>query len=247
MAAEARVQLCGRLAIELDGGRVETRLPGRQGRQLFAFLTLNRDRVLSRTQLVEAVWPIDLPGDPGDALAALLSKLRTALGAGRLVGRAEVQLVLPAGARIDVEDALASVHEAESACALRDWPRAWHASLSAQIVTRRPLLAELDAPWIDDWRRTLDEVLLRALECYAHACLGLGGTELAGGERAARELVRRAPLRESATALLMQALETRGNTAEALLAYEALRQRLRDELGAAPAEPLQEAHRRLLG
>jgi len=45
----------------------------------------------------------------------------------------------------------------------------------------------------------------------------------------------------------MQALEQQGNVAEALVVYETLRRRLRDELGAAPAEPLQAAHRRLLG
>ena len=90
-------------------------------------------------------------------------------------------------------------------------------------------------------------MLLRSLECYTHACLGVGGTERAGGERAARELVRLAPLRESASALLMEALEQRGNVAEALLVYESLRQRLRDELGVAPAQPLQDVYRRLLG
>jgi DNA-binding SARP family transcriptional activator len=47
--------------------------------------------------------------------------------------------------------------------------------------------------------------------------------------------------------LLMETLEARGNTAEALLVYEALRRRLRDELGAAPSSSTQAIHRRLLG
>jgi len=247
MAADARVQLCGRYAIELDGVRVEGRLPGRQGRLLFAYLAMSRDRPVARHELVDAVWPGELPRDPSDALAALLSKLRSVLGNERLSGRSEIHLVLPAGARVDVEQATASVHQAESACALRDWGRAWGASLAAQLVARRPLLAGFEADWIDDRRRALEDVLIRSLECYATACLGLGGTELAGSERAARELVRLAPLRESASALLMEALAQRGNVAEALLVYESLRQRLRDELGVAPAQPLQDAHRRLLG
>jgi hypothetical protein len=45
----------------------------------------------------------------------------------------------------------------------------------------------------------------------------------------------------------MEALEAQGNTAEALVVYETLRTRLRDELGVPPAEPLQTLHRRLLG
>jgi DNA-binding SARP family transcriptional activator len=44
----------------------------------------------------------------------------------------------------------------------------------------------------------------------------------------------------------MRTLERRGNVAEALLAYESLRRLLRDELGLAPAVPLQAAYRRLL-
>lgn len=247
MAAVARVQLCGRYAVEFDGERVEGRLPGRQGRLLFAYLVLARDRPVSRPELVEALWPGVLPSEPEDALAALLSKLRALVGGERLQGRAEVQLVLPADTRVDVERAAVAVHEAESACALGDWGRAWGASLAAQLVARRPLLGGLEAPWIDERQRTLEDVLLRSLECYAAACLGLGGTELAGGERAARELVGLAPLRESASALLMEALERRGNAAEALLVYESLRRRLRDELGIAPSAPLQDAHRRLLG
>jgi len=245
--AATTIQLSGRFVAELEGDRVETRLPGRQGRLLFAYLVLNRDRTVSRGELVEAVWPGELPHDPADALAAVLSKVRTALGKEWIEGRSELQLVLPADARIDVERALTAVHEAESACAQRDWARAWGASLCAQLVAKRRLLGEHEAPWIDDWRRRLDDVLMRSLECYATACLGLGGAELAGAERAARLLVRSAPLRESAAALLIQALEEQGNVAEALLVYESLRQRLRDDLGVSPAEPLQAAYRRLLG
>ena len=101
--------------------------------------------------------------------------------------------------------------------------------------------------WVDEWRRSLDDVRLRGLECYAEACLGIGGAELPAAERAARELVQAAPLRESGYGLLMRALEARGNAAEALVVYESARERLREELGTSPAEALQSIHRRLLG
>ena len=54
--ARTTVQLCGRFVVELEGRRVEQSLPGRQGRLLFEFLVLNRDRPLTRGELVEAVW-----------------------------------------------------------------------------------------------------------------------------------------------------------------------------------------------
>ena len=241
------IQLCGRYVVEIEGERVETRIPGRQGRLLVAYLALNRDRPVTRGELVDAVWAGGLPNDPADALAALLSKARAGLGGSSIEGRDELRLVLPAHGSVDVEKAFAALHEAESACSQRDWPRAWSAALAAQLVARRRLLGGLEAEWIDEWRRRLDDLLLRSRECYATACLGLGGTELAGAERAARLAVQSAPLRETASALLMQALERQGNAAEALVVYESLRQRLREELGVAPAEPLQAAYRRLLG
>jgi DNA-binding SARP family transcriptional activator len=45
----------------------------------------------------------------------------------------------------------------------------------------------------------------------------------------------------------MGSVEAQGNVAEALVMYESVRQRLREELGVAPAPPLQADHRRLLG
>jgi SARP family transcriptional regulator, regulator of embCAB operon len=46
-----RIQICGSLAVEGDGQRLESRLPGRQGRLLFTFLVVNRHRPVPRDQL----------------------------------------------------------------------------------------------------------------------------------------------------------------------------------------------------
>jgi len=101
-------------------------------------------------------------------------------------------------------------------------------------------------PWIDDRRHHLDGVRLRALACWAAVGLGIGRAELADAERAARLLVAEAPYRESAHRLLMEVLAARGNRAEALQAYEALRRRLREDLGTAPGEELRRLHASLL-
>ena len=101
--------------------------------------------------------------------------------------------------------------------------------------------------WAEVWRRRLADVRLRALECYAQVCLGLGGAELPGAERASRKLVDTAPFRESGHLLLMRALAAPPNVAEALAAYERLRLLLRDEMGVDPGEAVQEAYVRLLG
>ncbi|HEX6858280.1 MAG TPA: BTAD domain-containing putative transcriptional regulator [Streptosporangiaceae bacterium] len=103
-----------------------------------------------------------------------------------------------------------------------------------------------EGPWIDQWRRRLEEVQLRGLECFAAAGLGLGGPALAQAEERARTLTELAPYRETGHRLLMEALAQRGNIAEALRAYERLRVLLREELGIMPSPTVQGVHRRLL-
>jgi DNA-binding SARP family transcriptional activator len=242
-----RIQLCGLLAVELEGRRIEGSLPSRQGRLLFAYLTLNRGRPVGRDELIEALWPYAMPSSAPAALTVLLSKLRATVGREVLRGRRDVTLALPAAARVDVEDALAGVHAAESAVALGEWRRAWGPACCALLVAARRLLPEHEAPWIDDWRRRLDDVLDHALEAYAAACLGIGGTELAGAERAARRLVEHSPLRESGYRLLMDSLAAQGNVADAMRVYDRARNTLREELGLTPGPAIQEAHARLLG
>jgi DNA-binding SARP family transcriptional activator len=245
--SRTRIQLCGRFVLELDGRRIEAQLPSRQGRLLFAYLALNRDRAAVRGDLVDALWPYATPAAAPSALTVLISKLRAALGDGILSGRTQLRLNLPPDARIDVEDALAAVHEAQSAVALGDWKRAWGPALRAQLIARRRLLPEHDTPWLDQWRQRLDDVHDCALEAYATSCLGIGGTELPAAERAARRLVERSPLRETGYALLMDALATQGNVAEAMRVYDRARTMLDEELGITPGRAIQDAHARLLG
>jgi SARP family transcriptional regulator, regulator of embCAB operon len=246
LAATVRIQLCGALAVEVDGRRIEHDLPGRQGRLLFAFLILHRLRPIRRDELIEALWPRTPPAAADVALRALLSKLRRVLPDGALDGRAELRLHLPPGAFVDVEHAREAIHGAESAVAQGDWYRAWSASMTPMFTARRGFLPDEDADWIRNTRHELDALYLRSLECYSQACLGVGGTELAGAERSARELTRRAPYHESGYRHLMRALAARGNSAEALRAYEELRTRLREELGIAPCAATLALHAELL-
>ena len=244
--AKARIQLCGRFVVDIDGSRIEGALPGRRGRMLFAYLVLNRGRSLPRDELLVAGWGEDAPAAAGNALSVVLSKLRHGLGADRLQGRAEIELLLPPSTFVDVEAALEGAHRAESAIAEGRWAEAWGPAGIAYHVATRRFLTGLDAAWIDEWRRRLEEVRLRGLECFAAAGLGLGGPALAQAEERARLLTELAPYRETGHRILMEALERRGNLAEALRAYERLRVLLREELGVAPSPAIQAIHRRLL-
>jgi DNA-binding SARP family transcriptional activator len=239
------VQLCGKLVARVDGRRVDADLPGRQGRLAFAYLTLNRHRVVTRTDLVEALWPTHRPALVDTALSALLSKLRKAIGAGSLDGRTEVRLVL-GDAWVDVEAASEGIHRAEAAVARRAWAQAWGPARVALHIVRRDFLPGEYAPWIDEQRQSLGEIELRALECIAESSLELGPNELDSALRSGRDLTRLAPYRESGYRLLMRALAAEGTDAEALGVYDTLRVRLREDLGATPSAATQELHRALL-
>lgn len=241
-----RIQLCGRFVARVAGRRIEDDLPGRQGRLLFAYLVVNRDRLATRDELADALWPAGLPSAPESALSALLSKLRRLLPDGAMVGREQIRLALGPHARVDAEAARDAIHRAETLIAAGDWFASIGPTLVAHNISQRPFLPGEEADWIDALRRELTEVRVRALECTARRSLGLGGSELALAERAGRRLVGLAPYRESGYAALMEAFERQGNVAEALWIYEDLRSRLRRELGAAPSPAVQRMHERLL-
>ena len=238
------VRLCGPLGVELSGR--EAVLPGRQGRLAFAYLVVNRRRAVGRDELIELLWPQSLPADPGEALSALLSRVRRTVGADVLCGRRELELVLPSGAWVDLEAALDAAERADAALAAGDPESAWRAAGASVEIAGGGFLAGDEAPWAQDRRREVSELRLRALEAMAAAGVALGGNRLADAERAAREAIEAAPFRESGHRLLMAALAGRGNVAEALRAYDGLRVLLRDELGTAPGADVQALHGRLL-
>lgn len=241
-----RIQLCGRFVARVAGRRIEQELPGRQGRLLFAYLVVNRDQVAGRDELTEALWPSGLPSAPDLALSALLSKLRRLLPDGSLVGRSQIRLELGRDARVDVEAARNGIHRAEALIGARDWYTAIGPTLVAHNISQRRFLPGEEGDWIEELRRELEEIQVRALECTAQRSLGLGGPEVAVAERTARRLIDLSPYRESAYAVLMEAFERQGNIAEALRVYESLRGLLRQELGAAPSPAVQRVHERLL-
>ena len=238
-----RIQLCGRLIVELQGRRLEDTLRGRQGRLLFAYLALHRERPVRRDELAEALWSgKGAPPAYESLLAPPLSRLRKALGPGVLDGRSELQLNLPEDAWIDWEVAPARLRRAREAAP----KEAWDAAREAVEISERGLLPGLEAPWIDAKRGELADLRAEALEALALAGARLGGATLPEAEQAARAAVQAQPFRESARAALMEVLRARGNVNEALRVYEDVRVLLREELGSSPGAALVGLHEQLL-
>jgi DNA-binding SARP family transcriptional activator len=241
-----RIQLCGRLSVELEGVELVQSLRGRQVPLLLAYLVLNRDRPVGREELIGALWPDDAPRSQDAAMRTLLSRLRSALGSAVVRGRDELELQLPEPAWVDLEAAGIEVDRAQRALESDDARRAWALAQVPLNIASRGLLPGTQAVWLEPRRRGLAEIRLQALEVIGRAGLKLGGSQLSSVERAARTLIETEPYRESGYVLLMAALEAQGNVAEGLRVFERLRSLLRDELGAAPSPEAIAANERLL-
>jgi DNA-binding SARP family transcriptional activator len=241
-----RIQLCGRLSVELDGAELAGSLRGKQVRLLFAYLVLSRERSVGREELIGALWSEHAPRSQDAALRTLLSRLRSALGPSVLVGRDELVLELPEPAWVDVEAATAHVQRAHEALEQRDARGAWALAQVPLNIASRGLLPGAQALWLEGRRRELSDVRLQALEVIGRAGLDLGGNQLGSVERAARALIDAEPYRESGYVLLIQSLEAQGNVAEGMRVFHQLRTLLRDELGTVPSRDAIAAHERLL-
>jgi DNA-binding SARP family transcriptional activator len=93
-----RIGLLGPLQVQDTAGRVVA-IGGRQLRVLLTLLALNAGRVVPTGSLAEQIWPDDPPGNPGNALQTLVSRLRAEL---RHAGLGTVIESHPAGYRLAV-------------------------------------------------------------------------------------------------------------------------------------------------
>lgn len=242
----------GRVALEADGLAVQdARLPGRQGRLLFAYLMVERGRPVPRDELAAALWGEAPPATWEKALTVLVSKLRSLLTeAGLDAPRALTaafgcyRLELPEGTWIDVVAAADAADEAERALEASDPAEAKTAALLAESLTRRTFLPGDNCVWVEDKRRELAGTRSRVVTALADACLRTG----AGGEAVswAQQAIRLEPFRETGYRLLMEAHAADGNRAEALRVYERCRRLLADELGAYPSPETESVYQRLL-
>jgi tetratricopeptide (TPR) repeat protein len=111
----------------------------------------------------------------------------------------------------------------------------------ALTLWRGTPLSNLEAPALRrDAEATLTELMLTACEQWAQHCLDLGRVEAVVARLTA--LVSAHPFRERLAGQLITALFRSGRQAEALAAYERVRDHLRQELGVTPGKTLQELH-----
>jgi DNA-binding SARP family transcriptional activator len=236
-----RIYLTGAVAIE-HGEQLlrERQFPGRQGRIAFVFLALNRHRSVHREELLGAIWPGDAPAQTDSGLDAILSKLRSMLkaagfgaDAGVTVSSGTIALQLPMTTWIDLEAAANALDEAEGALRRTAMAEAWSLANIAVVISRRPFLSDVEAPWIESQRAALRTMQMRALQCLV--TVSANNAEPLLAIQHAAEMIELDPFRETAYQLLMKMHAAAGDRAEALRVFAKCRELLRDELGVGPS------------
>ena len=233
-----QVGLLGVLEVRRGGEVVP--VTGARVRTLLARLALDAGREVSTAALIEAVWDEAPPGDAGHALQALVSRLRRALAPGDAIASGPIGYAL--GIAPEAVDALlfeALAHRGGTALRAGDATAALPLLREALGLWRGPALGELVGTlrFARDAAARLDDLRIAATADRIEAELALGSAA-AGLVAELDALCLAHPLNERIAAQRLRALAAAGRSADALAAYEALRHRLDEELGAVPSPEL---------
>jgi DNA-binding SARP family transcriptional activator len=248
VVGSVQFQVLGPLRVLRTGGE-PVPLPGQRQRRTLATLLLTPNRTVGLRQLIDAVWDDRPPPTAKRQIQNCISGLRRELacpgapepaivvdGAGYLIRLADGQLDAEVFRDLSVRGrAMAAAGNAEGAVdALRAALQLWRGN-ALEGLTGRALEAGASR---------LDEERLAVLAECVDLELGLGREQQLIGELT--ETVAGSPLSERLVGQLMTALYRSGRQADALRAYQALRERLSDELGIDPCTDVQQLHTAIL-
>ncbi|MGH3077107.1 MAG: BTAD domain-containing putative transcriptional regulator [Gaiellaceae bacterium] len=227
----------------VKGGRALP-LGGLKQRGLLALLLFERNRVVPRDRLVDALWGEEPPASATNSVQVYVSKLRRLLedadaadgGRGLITEPPGYALRIPAGA-LDADEFEHLLAEGKAALATRAFTDAETTLASALAIWRGPALADLARePYAQPEIARLEGLRLDALESRFDAMLAVGREAEAVGELHA--LVGLHPLDERLRAQLMRSLYRSGRQADALETYRSFRRLLSEELGLEPGREL---------
>jgi DNA-binding SARP family transcriptional activator/tetratricopeptide (TPR) repeat protein len=206
-------------------------LGGQKQRALLAVLLLRANEVVSRDNLIEALWE-DAPTETArKGLQVYVSQLRKVLGSERLETKPPGYRLRVEPDELDLERFQQLVEAGRPAEALALWRGPALADFAYQRFAQTEI-ARLEALRVACLEERIEHDLARGAEA-----------ELVGE---LESLVKEQPLRERLRAQLMLALYRAGRQADALDHYQQARTALVEELGIEPGRPLRELHQAIL-
>ncbi|MPZ91537.1 MAG: AAA family ATPase [Actinobacteria bacterium] len=246
-----RFSILGPLEVIRDGRALA--LGGAKQRSLIAILILHANEQVSSDSLIEELWRDSPPATAGKTLQTYISHLRKLLEPERVAGEPwRLLLTVHSSYSLRVEpDQLDSlrferlVRDARTAIASRNHDRGRVKLETALGLWRGPVLGDMASePFARSEAARLEALRLSALELRVATDLELGRHAEIAPE--IEEAVRTYPFREGFTGHLMVALYRSGRQADALSAFQRLREALVDELGIEPSPDLQDLYQRVL-
>ena len=219
---------------------------------MLGILAMRANRVISRGELVDAVWGQDPPASAEGGIYTYVAGLRRVIEPNRsLRGPGRVLVSSGAGYVLHLvpgqPDAVAFEQDLGRARQLRktgDLTGAVTSLNSALSLWRGIAFAGVPGPFAETERVRLGELRSAAAEERADVLLSLGRHEEVVPDLTA--MVAEHPLRERMRGLLMIALYRSGRHAEALRVFAEGRRVLADELGIDPGTDLSRIHQQVL-
>ena len=162
-------RILGPLEVEKDGRQVP--LGGEKQKALLALLVLSRGRPVSTDRLIDEVWGGRPPATAVKSVQVYVTRLRRALGEGRIITRSRGYELAVAPSELDVDRFDALVRAASGAPAKEAAERLREA---LALFRDRPLADLSLEPWAQVEIAGLEERQLAALEARIDADLELG-------------------------------------------------------------------------
>jgi predicted ATPase/DNA-binding SARP family transcriptional activator len=249
-ATSVRISVFGTVTVWCDGAVTSGRaLGGRRARLALVALALS-PVALPGDRLAAVIWPSQQPPTWPAALRGTIRALRASLaviGAGgeRVIATTPSGYALAAGVEVDLHEAAARLKAAASLADQGRHEAAVRAAEPLTLLSSEQLLPGEDGGWLDAYRAQADAVALQALDLVARSASALGDHALAVA--AGRRAVAANPLDERSHRALIRALRRGGDRAGVVLAYEACRQVLADQLGVDPAPETVELYLAAIG
>ncbi|MFE0326023.1 BTAD domain-containing putative transcriptional regulator [Streptomyces sp. NPDC058960] len=226
---------------------------GTKQRATLGYLLIRANRVVSTSQLLDALWPVDdAPTSARKILQNAVWGLRRALTSAQS-DAAPVSLVTqPPGYRLTVDPGAIDLFRFQAKVEKgRETLAAGNPDVAARLLRealelwRGPALADLAEAGIA-WPElsAVQNARLDAMEDYFEAELALGRHQAVLGEL--ETMVEDTALRERSCGQLMLALYRSGRQADALNVYSRVRSTLVEELGLEPGRELQELQQAIL-
>lgn len=230
--------LLGPLSIVRSDGSVLPPVPAGRASLLIARLAATGGNTVSTDALVDALWLDDPPASAVRTVAALVSRVRSAIGADVIIGSQAGGYRFNSGPNWSTDIAVVErlVAEAQARTSAAPALAASAARRGLTMLARgEPLtgVQQPDAEWVDECVRHVDGLRRRLRRALWLADMGLGRWDDLV-EQAEAALVGE-PHDEDAGRALMTAHHSRGDRGSALRAYDRLRAHLLDDLGVEPS------------